>query len=91
MELNKFLLLYFSAANIFTLVITIYDKINAKLGKRRISEDFLLTAGLLGGALSEYITMIVIRHKTKHKKFMIGLPAEIIFHALIIVLICIYA
>jgi uncharacterized membrane protein YsdA (DUF1294 family) len=36
--------------------------------------------GLVGGALPMYITMKLIRHKTKHKKFMLGLPAEIILH-----------
>lgn len=34
----------------------------------------LLLLGLLGGSLCMFITMKAIRHKTLHKKFMIGLP-----------------
>lgn len=90
MELNKFLMLYFSAISIIVFLITVFDKISAKLGKRRVPEDFLLTLGLLGGALSEYLTMLIIRHKTRYKKFMIGLPIEIIFHIILIILIYIY-
>lgn len=90
MKLNNFLFLYYSAVSLIAVVITVLDKIHAKLGKRRIPEDFLLTWGLLGGALSEYLTMQIIRHKTKHKKFMIGLPIEIVFHIILIILVFIY-
>ena len=41
-------------------------------------------AGLLGAAGPMYLTMKKIRHKTKHKKFMLGLPAEVLLHLLII-------
>ena len=37
--------------------------------------------GALGGALPMYVTMRIIRHKTKHKKFMIGLPVFAVIHA----------
>ena len=33
-----------------------------------------------GGATGMYVTMQLIRHKTKHKKFMIGLPIFIVLH-----------
>ncbi|MCD7722565.1 MAG: DUF1294 domain-containing protein [Clostridiales bacterium] len=74
----KFLLVYFACINIFAAVITVYDKQCAKARRRRIPEDFLLTVALLGGAAFEYITMKAVRHKTRHKKFMITLPVMII-------------
>ena len=37
--------------------------------------------GALGGALPMYVTMRIIRHKTKHKKFMIGLPVFAVIQA----------
>ena len=43
--------------------------------------------GLFGAALPMYVVMKKIRHKTKHKKFMLGLPAEMILH---IILVAIY-
>lgn len=82
---------YFILISVITAAITVVDKQNAKRGGRRVPEDFLLTLGLLGGALAEYITMKLIHHKTRHKKFMIGLPVEITVQILIVVLILIYA
>lgn len=86
----KALLIYFLIISLISAVITAVDKRNAIKGKRRIPEDFLMTLGLVGGALSELITMKLIHHKTKHKKFMIGLPIEIAFHIAIIILIYLY-
>lgn len=86
----KALLIYFLIISLISAVITAVDKRNAIKGKRRIPEDFLITLGLVGGALSELTTMKLIHHKTKHKKFMIGLPIEIAFHIAIIMLIYLY-
>lgn len=86
----KLILIYFALISIFAIIITIIDKRNAIKGKRRISEDFLLTTGLIGGALAEYITMKAIHHKTKHKKFMIGLPIELILQITAVILIYLY-
>ena len=49
-------------------------KIFAKKDMRRVPEKVLFTLGFLGGAFFEYVTMKLIRHKTLHKRFMIGLP-----------------
>lgn len=86
----KILFFYFALISIFAVIITITDKRNAIKGKRRISEDFLLTTGLIGGSLAEFITMKIIHHKTKHKKFMIGLPIEIVLQVVFVILIFLY-
>ncbi len=68
-------LIYFLIISLFSVIFTLYDKRAAvKKPDRRVPEAKLLLLSLLGGALSMYITMQSIRHKTKHKKFMIGLP-----------------
>lgn len=87
MKISEFLLIYFCAVNIFASIITCLDKLFAKKGTRRISEDFLMTTGLIGGALLEFLTMKIIRHKTRHKKFMIGLPVMFIIQAITAVLV----
>ena len=74
-------LLYFAAVSLITFLITALDKIFAKKKMRRVPEATLLTLALFGGAVSEYITMKLIRHKTLHKKFMTGLPVIIILQA----------
>ena len=67
-------IIYFAAVSLVSVFVTVYDKRAAKSGKRRIRESTLLLLSALGGSLAMYITMKKIRHKTKHKKFMIGIP-----------------
>ncbi|MDE6722982.1 MAG: DUF1294 domain-containing protein [Eubacterium sp.] len=90
METNKLIIAYFVFISLLTAVITIIDKINAKNNGRRIPEDFLLTLGLLGGSAAEYLTMKLIRHKTRHNKFMVGLPVLIIIQIIVIAGLWIY-
>ena len=80
-----FLIGYLAFISLLTAVVTVYDKIAAKKApKHRIPENTLMYLGVLGGAAAEYITMMLIRHKTKHKKFMAGLPVIIAVHAVIL-------
>lgn len=80
----KYFLYYFAIISIVAFCYTLYDK---KLAKRRshkrVPELTLMFIGAIGGATSMFITMLVIRHKTKHKKFMIGLPIMIVVHAVL--------
>ena len=64
-------------------IFTVYDKIAAKVGNRRIPERTLFTIAAFGGAVAMYATMVMIRHKTKHKSFMIGIPAIIVGHIIL--------
>lgn len=85
----EIVIVYVVAISVMAAILTIADKRKAKQGKWRISENTLMIVGLLGGALAMYITMKTIRHKTLHKKFMIGLPLEILLHC-ILVLVAIF-
>lgn len=77
-----FLIYYFVLA-VVSAAITVADKTAAKKNKWRVPEATLMLIGLIGGALPMYLTMKAIRHKTQHKKFMIGLPAEMVIHTVI--------
>lgn len=70
----KYFLIYLAIINLIAVIMTVSDKLRAKGHKRRIAEKTLFTAAILGGSAAMYLTMLVIRHKTKHKRFMIGLP-----------------
>lgn len=73
--MKREVLIYLLAINILGVSLTIYDKIaSKKFRKNRIRENVLLLIGVMGAAVSMYITMKLIRHKTLHKKFMTGLP-----------------
>ena len=68
-------LIYFAAISLVALFVTVYDKWAAKKRpKHRTPERTLLIISALGGSVFMYLTMKVIRHKTQHKKFMIGIP-----------------
>lgn len=83
-------LIYFATISLVTFFVTFADKRKAVKGKYRISEATLFIFAFLGGALSEYITMRLIHHKTLHKRFMIGLPLIIFFQFVFYFLILYY-
>lgn len=87
MDKNAYLLIFFVVMSIIGIAMTLYDKRAAQKKKQRISERALLLEAFFGGATGMYIAMNLIRHKTKHKKFMICLPIFIILHILIIIVI----
>ena len=91
--MEKYLLpigIYFAVISIVTAIVTAIDKHKAKKGAFRISEATLFVLAILGGSLSEYLTMKSIRHKTLHKRFMIGLPMIMILQLVAIILSAIY-
>lgn len=79
------MLIYFLIISFYSIMLTCSDKRLAKKGGRRVPEKKLFGAALLGGALAMYITMRTIRHKTLHKRFMIGLPVIIILQTAAVV------
>ncbi len=80
------LTVYLLFINLISAIITVYDKFSAVRKRWRIKEKTLMLISLFGGAFGMYLTMILIRHKTRHIKFMIGLPL-----LLILQLIAVYA
>ena len=78
---------YIAVISLISIIVCIYDK---KISKRndvrlRIPEKSLFIWSAVGGSLAMYITMRLIRHKTKHVSFMVGIPVIIILHIAIIV------
>ena len=81
------LAIYLILINLIAVIVTIYDKLCAVKRRWRIKESTLLLLSALGGSISMYITMLLIRHKTRHIKFMLGIPLILIFQLLIAFLI----
>ena len=71
----------FAAVTILSILITVYDKNAARRGKWRIPEATLLILAALGGSVGMYITMRLIHHKTRKKKFMVGIPLIFLLQA----------
>lgn len=81
------IMFYIIVISIASVVLTVIDKKAAIKHQWRVPEYVLLFFGLIGGATAMLITMKKIRHKTKHIKFMLGLPVEIILHIVALILL----
>ena len=78
----------FAAVSLSALGLTVYDKWAAKhRTKSRIPERTLLTVAGLGGSVAMLLIMLLIRHKTRHAKFMVGLPLMILAQIALILII----
>lgn len=79
------LTVYLAAINIAAAVAACADKRRAIRGRWRIPERTLLLLGFFGGAAGELLAMLLIRHKTKHAKFMVLLPLFCLLHAALLI------
>ena len=77
----KLFLWYLALISVLSAAVTVWDKACAKRGGRRVPERTLLLLAALGGSAAMYAVMRLIRHKTRHKKFMLGIPAIFILQA----------
>ena len=86
--LFKLALGYLALISLVSIVVCIYDKIAAKHNpKHRTRERTLLALSALGGSVAMLLTMLLIRHKTKHVKFMVGIPVIIVLQIVAVVAI----
>ena len=70
--------IYLAAISLLATGLTLHDKHAARRGAWRVKERSLLLTAVLGGSVAMLITMRLIRHKTKHAKFMVGIPVIIL-------------
>ena len=66
--LLKIFLIYLAVISLVSIIVCVYDK---KISKKnrvelRIPEKTLLLLSLFGGSIAMFVTMQLIRHKTKH-------------------------
>lgn len=80
----RFLVIYGILINLLAVFLTVVDKVRAQRGKWRVPERVLFGVALLGGAFLMYNTMRLIRHKTRHRRFMLGLPTISLVQALLL-------
>ena len=80
------MLSYLVLINLAAFVMFGADKWKAIRDQWRIPEKVLLLAALCGGSIGTFAGMQVFRHKTKHWKFILGVPACILLHLAIAVL-----
>lgn len=78
-------LAYIGIMSLISVCVTCYDKYAAKhRPEHRTPEKTLIIISALGGSVAMFVTMLIIRHKTLHPSFMIGIPAIILAQAALI-------
>lgn len=83
-------IIYTAFINVLAIAVTVLDKYKAIRRKWRIRESALILISLLGGGAGMYLTMLVIRHKTKHLKFMLGIPLIILIQTALLTAVTLY-
>lgn len=78
------LVIHLCLISLISIAVTVSDKVKAKKGKWRVPEAVLLLLSALGGSFAMYLCMHLIRHKTKHRKFMVGIPIMMLFHLIVL-------
>ena len=84
--LSTFLPHWLVFINLLAFVLFGLDKWKARRGDWRISENALMLSALLGGSIGALAGMRVFHHKTRHKKFTIGVPVLLVLDVALAVL-----
>ncbi len=90
MTTKQIILLYLIVINAVTFLMFGLDKWKARHDQWRIPEAQLIGMAAIGGSIGAWLGMKLWRHKTKHSKFIYGIPAILIIQTALAMLI-IYA
>ena len=71
------LILYLVVVNVIGFLMMGVDKNKARRHKHRISEKALFIVAIIGGSVGSFAGMYTFRHKTRHMKFVVGIPVII--------------
>ena len=74
----KYFLWYLLLINAAAFMLMLVDKRKARKNRWRIPERTLILSAALGGSIGALLGMYTFRHKTRHLKFTLGIPAILI-------------
>ena len=83
----RFMPLWLLTINVITFFVYHADKRRAIRKRWRIPERTLMFLALIGGGIGALAAMLIFRHKTRHARFMIGVPVILLLH---FCLFCLY-
>lgn len=73
--LLNILTVYLLLVNAIGFQLMLVDKRRAQKKQWRIPEATLITVSAIGGSVGSLLGMYTFRHKTRHPKFFLGIPA----------------
>ena len=83
MRAVHYLLIIYAMINVISFSLYGIDKRRAKKNRWRIREATLMTVAALGGSVGSLLGMYTVRHKTKHLKFVLGIPVILVVQILV--------
>ncbi len=83
----KAAVIYLAAVNFIAFIMFGADKARAVKGRWRILESALILAAVSGGSAGALAGMKIFRHKTRHRKFTVGIPL-ILALQIVLALLC---
>ncbi|WP_252249805.1 DUF1294 domain-containing protein [Clostridium sp. ZBS13] len=86
----KIVLIYLLFINFIGFCIMLVDKNRAIHKEWRVPEKTLIGISIIGGSIGMILGMFTFRHKTKHLKFLLGIPVIIIIQFYIVIYLCNY-
>ena len=87
MQVTLLLVGYVIIVNLIGFLLMGIDKRKAVKRAFRIPESTLFIVALIGGSLGSLLGMYTFRHKTRHWYFVYGMPAILILHIVIILVL----
>lgn len=87
MSVIALLLSYLLVMNLIGFAIMGIDKYKAKKRAFRIPEATLFTVAAVGGSIGSIIGMYAFRHKTRHRRFVYGMPLILILQIALLIII----
>ena len=85
--LLKVFYIYLIVINAVGFLLMLIDKVKAKKNLWRIPEATLFLVAAIGGSIGSLLGMYTFRHKTKHIKFIVGMPVILAVQIVIAILI----
>lgn len=79
----QFFRIYLLIVNAAGFLVMTADKLYARKNMWRIPERTLMGLAAIGGSIGVWAAMYAVRHKTKHPKFVFGVPAILICQILL--------
>lgn len=86
----KYFVVYLCIINALSFILMLIDKQKARKKRWRIPESTLMGVCAIGGSIGGLLGMYMVRHKTKHPKFFIGIPALFLLQTALMIFVYLY-
>lgn len=87
MNVVTLLLSYLAVVNLIGFALMGIDKHKAEKRAFRIPEATLFVVALIGGSIGSILGMYTFRHKTRHRRFVYGMPLILFLQIILIAVI----